>query len=557
MMPRRKARSGAVALVVVAVVAMAACDDTRSVDVLSPTAPTSTSSAATLVSSPTVSPAPSPSVFSPTDRVLTVAIRDPATLDPMRLADPAAELVARQLFEGLTRWDPVAEKVRPAAARSWSATHGGRVFTFHLRPGMTFHNGQPVTSKDFEFAFDRIATKANASDLAYTLQDVQGFDATNGQGTTDHLSGISTPNDLTLTIKLTRPYRDFPIVLTHPGLVPLLKSDVSNTNSFLSQPIGNGPFQIARPWNPGDPILMRAFTAFSPTPKIDGIRFLPYQDPASSWLPFLNGAIDVAEVPSTEFKVAKQDFGDAGYQPFLAGYYYGLNLASPELKSLSFRKAINRAIDRANISTRVYKGTLVPPRGIVPQGMPGFEENQCFKLCDYSPSAARKLLHSIPKKKRKVSLTYTQGNPHGRVARSIADDLEAVGIKVSVKGYPFSKYLRRLKAGKQSMYRLGWIAEYPDPGAFLDALFLSSSPDNHSGFASAKVDRMLDQAAAEPNGDVRIQDYKKAEQAILRKVPIVPIGSFVTHWAAQKWVRGIVFDRTGGFDADPISLADH
>ncbi|MFN2593689.1 MAG: ABC transporter substrate-binding protein [Actinomycetota bacterium] len=535
----------------------AACDDKTAADVLSSTPPVSTADSLVTSSATPATPAPTPSVFSPGESVLTVAIRDPATLDPMRLADPSAELVARQLFEGLTRWDPVDEKVTPAAATSWTSTHGGREFTFHLRPGMTFHNGEPVTSEDFAFAFDRIATKSNASDLAYTLQDVQGFQATNIEGTNNHLSGLSTPDDLTLVIKLTRPYRDFPIVLTHPGLVPLLKSDVQHTTTFLSTPVGNGPFQIAQTCHPGEPMSMRSFTAFTPTPKLDGLRFLPYQDPSVSWLPFLNGAIDVAEVPSEQFKSAAQQFGDAGYQPFLAGYYYGLNVNSPELKKPTFRKAISRAIDRSRIATRIYKGTLVPPRGIVPQGMHGFEENQCFKLCDYSPSAARRLLNGIPKKKRKLSLSYTQGNPHGQVARAVSKNLKAVGIKVSVKAYPFPEYLKRLKKGKQSMYRLGWIAEYPDPGAFLDALFGSTSPDNHSGFASPKVDRILHQAAAEPNGAVRIQDYKKAEQLILKDVPIVPIGSFMTHWAAQKWVHGIVFDTTGGFDATGISIADH
>ncbi|MEA2475881.1 MAG: oligopeptide transport system substrate-binding protein [Actinomycetota bacterium] len=537
-----------------------ACDDNTAADAISSTSASSGVPTAALISEPvtaSASPAPTPSAFSLGDSVLTVAIQDPATLDPMRLADPAAELVARQLFEGLTRWDPVAQKVKPAAATSWDATDGGRTFTFHLRPGMTFHNGQPVTSEDFAFAFDRIATKSNASDLAYTLQNVEGFQATNVEGTSAHLSGISTPDDLTLKIKLSRPYRDFPIVLTHPGLVPLLKSEVENTTTFLSAPVGNGPFQIAQPWHPGEPILMRSFTAFTPTPKLDGLRFLPYQDPSSSWLPFLNGAIDIAEVPSDQIKVAGQQFGEAGYQPFLAGYYYGLNLNSPQLKKLDFRKAISRAIDRPTIAAKIYKGTLVPPRGIVPQGMPGFQENQCFKLCDYSPAAARRLLKHIPKKKRKVSLSYTQGNPHGQVARAVSKDLEAVGIKVSVTAYPFPKYLKRLKDGKQSMYRLGWIAEYPDPGAFLDSLFASTSPDNHSGFASAKVDRILSQAAAERNGAVRIQDYKKAEQLILKQVPIVPIGSFMTHLAAQKWVRGIQFDQTGGFDAGSISIAEH
>jgi peptide/nickel transport system substrate-binding protein/oligopeptide transport system substrate-binding protein len=314
---------------------------------------------------------------------------------------------------------------------------------------------------------------------------------------------------------------------------------------------------MAQTWSSGQPVVLKAFTEFSPTPRLDGIEFLPYSDASASWLPYLNGAIDVAEVPAGQISAAAKVYGDKGYQPFLAGYYLGLNVASPALKDLHFRKAIDRAVNRKRIASKIYKGTPQPPRGIVPQGMPGFQENVCFKLCDYSASAARRLVHKVPKKKRKVRLEYTLGPPHGAVAKAVKKDLEAVGIHVTVKGYRFKPYLRKLRTGKQEMYRLGWIAEYPDPDVFLSSLFASTSPDNHSGLSSSKVDKMLAKARAEPIEGVRVQDYIAAEKAILKHAPIVPIGSFVTHWAAQRYVDGIQFDQMGGFDADRVSIAAH
>ena len=139
----------------------------------------------------------------------------------MRLQDPGGVMVARQLFEGLTRWDPVEETVVAGAAESWESSDGGRTFTFRLREGMSFHDGTPVTSKDFAFAFDRIARKSSASDLAYTLEDVQGFVEVNQLASAKHLSGVRTPDPLTLVIGLSEPDYDFPVVLTHPSLVPV------------------------------------------------------------------------------------------------------------------------------------------------------------------------------------------------------------------------------------------------------------------------------------------------------------------------------------------------
>lgn len=488
-------------------------------------------------------------VFDPTDDVLNVAIPEPFTLDPLRIQDPGSVLVARQLYEGLTRWDPIEEKVRPAAAESWRVSNGGRTFTFKLREGMTFHDGTPVRAKDFRFAFDRIALKENASDLAYTLDRIAGFTEVNQLGKSQHLAGIAVPSDLILNITLSEPFYDFPAVLTHPALVPLPAKRVNKIDDFLAAPIGNGPFKMAELWSPGQPVILEAFPGFIETPDLDGIRFLPYPDAAASWLLFRDGELDVAEVPAGQIEDAEQAYGTQGFRPFLAAYYYGFNLRSQALKKVKLRKAINRAIDREEISSTIYNGTMVPPRGIVPVGMPGFQENICAVLCRYSPSVARSLVRGLKPKDRKITLEFTKGDPHADVARAIQEDLADVGLQAKIRAFPFSRYLKRLRDGGQAVYRLGWIAEYPVADVFLTSLFASDSSDNHSGFSSAKVDSLLRRARAERSEGRRVQLYIEAEKAILKEVPVVPIGSFVTHWAAQPRVRDLYFDVMGGFDA--------
>jgi oligopeptide transport system substrate-binding protein len=125
---------------------------------------------------------------------------------------------------------------------------------------------------------------------------------------------------------------------------------------------------------------------------------------------------------------------------------------------------------------------------------------------------------------------------------------------VKVKGYPFTSFLRHLERGSEGAYRLGWIAEFPAPDVFLSTLFGSLSPENHSGFKSRKIDGVLDKAHAEGDQDKRVRLYRRAERMILEQAPLVPIGSFVTRWAAQPSVRDIAFDVMGGFDAADVSL---
>lgn len=543
-------------LVIAAPMLLGACDDEGDADGAGADETASSSPLPSGGASGTEASPPAPGGFTEEDDVLNVATRQPSTLDPMRIQDPGSVLVARQLYEGLTRWDPIQQKVVPAAAQSWDVGGGGRVFTFHLRQGMTFHDGSPVTAGDFRFAFDRIAKKDNASDLAYTLDRVQGFPEANSVGSTDHLSGVAAPDDLTLKITLSEPFVGMPAVLTHPGLVPLPAKAVARYDDFLAKPVGNGPFQMAEEWVPGEPVILEDFPGFVETPSLDGIRFIPSPDAAAAWPLFVDERIDVAEVPSGQFDAARETFGDAGYKPFLAGYYFGLNLRSKQLDSVRIRKAISRAIDRREIAETVYKGNMQLPRGIVPTGVPGFQENVCITLCRYSPDIAKRVVGDVPPKARRLSIQFNREDPHGQVARLVQKDLEAAGFRVSIEGLGFPRYLRLLRDGTQAVYRLGWIAEYPEADVFLSGLFESDSPDNHSGFASARVDALLAKARRTTSEAVRAQTYVQAEKLILKSMPVVPIGSFVTHWAAQPWVDEIEFDVMGGFDAVEVSLGD-
>lgn len=504
----------------------------------------------------TVAPPSEDEVFTADEAILDVAITEPQTLDPMRIQDPGSVLVARQLFESLTAWDPVGQAVIPAAAESWDVKQGGRRFRFNLRQGMTFHDGSPVRAKDFVYALNRIAQKKSASELAYTLERIQGFEAVNQLGNGNRMIGLQAPDDLTLVITLSEPFRDLPAVLTHPGLVPLKPRFVRRIDSFLSQPVGNGPFQIADPWVPEEPVLLRSFRGFYQPALIDGLRMTPFSDAAESWLRFVGGEFHAAEVPAGRIETAAENFGTLGFKPFLAGSYYGLNLRSKQLKSKKLRRAISIGIDRQSIATAIYKDTVQPPRGIVPTGMPGFEEDVCGNLCDFDPERSAKLVSELPRSRRTVTLDYTRGEPHRSVARAMKETLAEAGLEVKLKAYGFRRYLKRLRDGKQAMYRLGWIAEYPVADVFLSALFGSDSPDNHSGFRSKKVDRVLRRAHRAAGQEERLRLYRRAERLILEDIPIVPIGTFVTHWAVQNDVQGINFDVMGGFDAITVSLTE-
>ena len=517
---------------------------------------------------PTTSPSASPSEdngitpvtgtnpFSDNDQVLTVAIKDPATLDPMLIGDPGSTLVARQLYEGLTRWDAGEAKVVPAVAESWKVADGGAKFTFKLRSELTFHDGSAVTAHDFVFAFNRIAQRRNASELAYLLQRVKGFAEVNEIGKTKHLVGIRAPDNMTLVIELTEPDQDFPAALTHPGLVPLVKEAVANENEFLRNPVGNGPFKMAQPWDVGGEIYLQAFSGGPEQPSLDGLRLIPYPEAAVSWLDFLEAQLDVSEAPAGQLEDAAKRFGDENFQPLMNGYAYGLNVSAKKFKNANLRKAINLGIDRAVIGKVVYNGVMKPARGIVPPGVNGFEKDLCEKLCSFAPKKAKELISTVPAADRDLTLQFPNDAPHDEVAKLVRRNLNSIGFDVTLDGLKFKEFFNLLQTGKHSVYRLTWLSEYQSPDAFLGALFESSSPDNHSGFSSGKVDALLAKARSEPKPKKRLDLYRRVEKLVLEAVPIVPLGFFTVHWAAQPEVQGFEVDSTGGFDAVSISLEE-
>lgn len=522
-------------------------------------APMPSASAASGEASPGASPgtgagASTGAPASPEAGVLRVAVGPVDTLDPMRAADPSAILVVRQLFEGLTRWDPSTHTVEPAAARSWDVLRGGRRFVFHLRPGMTFHDGSPVTAASFKAAFDRIARRRNASDVAYTLERVQGFAEVNQLGRARRLRGVRVRGPLTLEITLDSPYQDLPAVLTHPALVPLPSWAEREPGRFAQRPVGNGPYRLASDVVPGEPLRLRARAVPEGAPR--ALVFVPYDEPGEALLALIDGTVDVGEVPPTEAESAASVFGRRGYRPLLAGYYLGVNLRAGELRRRALRKAISLAIDRAVIARDAFDGSLLPPRGIVPLGMPGFEHDLCAQLCRADPAEARRLVATLPDRARAVTLQFTPGKPHGRVARLVQADLQRAGLEVRLQALPFERYIARLARGKGRVFRLGWIAEYPTPDVFLSALFASGSPDNYSGFAVRQLDHLLARAHRVPSPGVRAALYRRAEELVLERLPVIPIGSFRSLWAAGQRVQEIAFDVLGGFDAAQVRLAE-
>jgi len=202
---------------------------------------------------------------------------------------------------------------------------------------------------------------------------------------------------------------------------------------------------------------------------------------------------------------------------------------------------VNFGLDKERLSRVVLEGAVQPVNTILPPGMPGFR-------ADVSPfrfdlDAARRELsasryggaEALPP----VTLHVSGEGGGAPVMEAVADFLhESIGMSIVIEQSPWQDFQRELEAGVYPVFVLGWAADYPDPQDFLDLLFHSRSPLNHTGYGDAEVDRLLEAARLERDDDARLALYADAERRILDDAPWLPLYTGIDTWLVASYVEG-------------------
>ncbi|MBW3657284.1 MAG: ABC transporter substrate-binding protein [Actinobacteria bacterium] len=492
---------------------------------------------------------------------------DPAAIDPRFLADPEGRIVADAVFDSLVRLDGDL-RPRPAAARSWEVNEDATEFTFTLDPEGRFHDGSPVMATDFVRAFDRIAsgTAEPRSFVAHRLEAVVGFEE--AQATGASLAGLEAVDAATLVIRLRYPFAEFPEVLADPSLAPVPPAADAAPEVFAERPIGNGPFQLAEPWQHDQFIrVARARPVEEGGPRLDEVVFPIYSDDPGrdeQYDDIEAGQLHVADVPTDRLTQAVEQFGlsDDGYTGpgLLDGlsstiYYYGFNTAVPPFDDPEVRRALSALIDRDRIVESVTRGTRVVAESIVPPSIPGAQEDAC-STCRFDPDLARDLL--ADRELEPIRILHNRGRTHDAIAQAIARDMRSIGLEVEVEAMDLQPYVQRLRAGEMEIFRLGWEADYPSPGSYLHPLFGSDriGADNLTRLAAADIDELLAAARGELDEERRNELYGDVERRVLDGAVVAPILFYEHDRVVAPTVRGLVLNPLGGVDLAQVWLEE-
>lgn len=473
---------------------------------------------------------------------------DPETLDPHRAQTVPAMNIARDMFEGLTRISADGSPI-PAAAERWEASADGLSYTFHLRAGLRWSNGDPLVAADFAAGLRRALDPATASPYGPVLAVIaNGDDVLNGRRPASELA-VDAPEDHLLHIRLQRPAPYFPGLLALPAAAPLHAANGAPRESGARGPtVSNGAYRLEKWALQSQVRLVRNPHYWNDAgTTIDAVVFHPTEDRDTELKRYRAGELDITySVPQGRATWVRESFADQlRLAPYLGTYYLGFNCtASPFADRADLRRALSLAIDREVLADKVLRGFGSSAHRWVPDGVAGYAppanpEGGASRVQRWAE--ARRLYASAGYSEQRpleFELRYTTSPDNRRLATVLAAMWkQALGANVRLVNEENRVLLGKLKRrdGVQA-FLWSWIGDYNDATTFLD-VFESGSAVNYSGWNDAPYQALLTQAEGS-TGATRAAALQQAELRLLEEVPVAPLYFYRSRHLVKPRVTG-------------------
>jgi oligopeptide transport system substrate-binding protein len=487
---------------------------------------------------------------------------DPYTLDPAVSGEMTSHVYLVQLFSGLVRPGDNLEPA-PDIAERWEISNGGRIYTFYLRPEVKFHDGRPVTAADFKYSWERACAPQTGSLTAATyLGDIVGVGEVLA-GQTTEISGVRVIDDHTLEVAIDAPKAYFLSKLTYPTAFVVDRDNVAAGGGWWRSPNGTGPFKL-RQWDEGKQLVLeRNELYYGEVAKVSQVVFKLWSGVPMNM--YETGEIDVAGVGSIYIEKVTDETGpfylDLSIVPELSFYYIGFNTAEPPFDDVNIRRAFSMAIDKEKLISLVFKGTMEPAYGVLPPGMPGYNED--LVGLDYDLAAAKALIadSSYGDVSNLPPITVTTlgwgGGISGELEAVVHQWRQNLGVEVTVRQLEPERFLYHLREETDQMFYTGWIADYPHPQDFLDILFHSGTDNNYGQYRNTEFDALLEAAAVEPDREASLGLYRQAEQLMVDEAACIPLAFGRNYVLIKPYVKGYELNPMGFAMLNEVSVEPH
>ncbi len=483
---------------------------------------------------------------------------EPGSLDPALAQGTHESWILENVFEGLMTFDENGELV-PGMAEDYEISEDGLTYTFTIRDGATWSNGDPVTAEDFEFTWKRALDPELAADYAHILYYIKGGEAYNtGEGSRDDVA-VKALDEKTLEVTLESPTAYFLELTAFYTYFPVNKNVVESNPDWAKKPdthVSNGPFKLVK-WEHNAKIVMEKNESYYNADKIklDGIDLDIIEDQNTAWQKYEGGEYDIlVDVPtSVVAQLQAQNDSKLHIGAQVGTYYYNVNPAAKPFNNVKVRKALSMALDRETIVTDITQGGQIAAEGVVPYGLED-ENGKEFRdgvgnLIEYDPEKAKELLEEGLAEegmtiedfnKNNFVLLYNTSESHKKIAQAAQEMWRtALGIEIGLENVEFQVKLDREKAGDFDISRGGWIGDFMDPMTVLE-LWWSQSAFNDVNYNNPEYDALLDEAKSTIDQNVRMEAMRKAEKMFMEEMPVIPVYFYTQPYVLKDGVTGVV-----------------
>ena len=470
-------------------------------------------------------------------KVLTINnIEEGKTIDPSLATESPSTVLHTFLSEGLSRYDVESKKFVPGLAEKWEVSEDGLVWTFTLRDGIKWSNGDPITAQDFKYSWLRTLNPETAAEYAYMLYPIKNAEEYNsGKASADDVA-VKVIDDKTLevTLKAVTPYFDSLV-----GFVTYLPQNEKFANEKGSQyfleadsTISSGPF-VLKEWTHNSEMKLVKNENYYDKNNIDldevVVKYIA--DSSAALNAFKNDEIDFTELTTEQYQEYKDD-PRVVMSNVATTWYLLYNTEHKVLSNIKIRTAILEAINKPELTETVFNGLKDPAYILTPKGvnMPGGKTNDFgTEVGDlgvkYNPEEAKKLLaeglselglSELPK----ISIILNDSGSNKKIGEAIQANLKQnLGIDVDIELMAFKERVARMHAKTFDIVLAGWGADYQDAMTFLD-LLLTGGGNNHGNYSNPEYDRVVRAAQVETDKMKRFEYLKQAEEIIAKENPI-------------------------------------
>ncbi|GHO42854.1 peptide ABC transporter substrate-binding protein [Ktedonospora formicarum] len=484
-----------------------------------------------------------------------VGTGDIGKLDPASGSDSNSNLAVSMLFSGLVKADKDLN-VLPDQA-TWDISKDNKVYTFHLKQGITFSDGTPVTAQTYVYTWTRALLPEVKSPIAPVLEEVivGAKDVNNGKTTT--LEGVKAIDDQTLQVTLEHPTAYFLQLLTVNLFYPLNKNlidkygQVDWVQHVTGNGAGTGPF-VVQSWQPGVKI------DFVPNPHYYGnkttlkkVEMYFVKEPETAYKAYQAKQYDfVWGLTAQDQETAKNQPGFTRRSILQSSLLFFDNKTVPFNKS-AVRQAFAAAIDKNVLASKIFKDTVTPASTIIPPGEPGAQPD--YPGIAYNQAKAKQLLQSVyPDTSKVPPITFTY--PESQFPRNAATALQgmwqtALGVQVKLNPMELTAYNSETSKHTVQFGFTQWGVYFPDPYEWLNLSLLSTSANNNGDWNNPKFDGLVAQAE-QKSGQDRLNTYAEAERVAIDDVGWLPLSHQTFTAIIPSYVHGIVLNGSGLYFGD-------